>query len=123
MDFIFSAQITMTILDREVSLQQNLFYALQKYRIFWFILLLTATLDYVTTLQFMIKDSIALEANLVVRYLAYEFGIFAGVLIGKLLQIFSAMAFCALSKELSRAVLLLIILLNCAAIYINTAFS
>ena len=115
--------MTMTILDRQVSLQQNLFYALQKYRICWFILLLTATLDYVTTLQFMLNDSIALEANLVIRYLAYEFGIFGGVMVGKTLQIFSAMAFCALSRELSRAVLLLIILLNCVAIFINTAYS
>ena len=113
----------MTILDRQVSLTQNLFYALQRYRVFWLILLLTATLDYVTTLQFMINGSISMEANLVVRYLAYEFGIFSGVMVGKSLQIVSAMAFCALSRELSRAILLLIILLNCLAIFINTALA
>ena len=113
----------MTILDQQVDIQTNAFFALQRHRTLWFLLLLTATIDYVTTLNFMINGSISLEANLVVRYLAYEFGIFVGVAIGKSLQVFAAIAFCSLSKELSRAVLLLIVLLNVVAIFINTIYS
>ncbi|OUS23434.1 hypothetical protein A9Q98_15245 [Thalassotalea sp. 42_200_T64] len=111
----------MTILDQQVCLKYNFFYTLQTHHNYWYILLLTAVLDYVTTLQFMIHGSIAMEANLVVRHLAYEFGIFSGVMVGKSLQIFAVMGFCSLSKELSRPVLSLIILVNCLAIYLNTS--
>lgn len=114
--------IYMTILDQQVPLTSNIFFALQRYRVFWLLLCLTAVIDYVTTLKFMINGSIALEANVVIRHLAYELGIFPGVFIGKLLQLFSGVAFCALSRELSRAILLLLILLNLLAIFINTVY-
>ncbi|WP_152593852.1 hypothetical protein [Thalassotalea sp. ND16A] len=113
----------MIILDQQVYLKYNFFYALQTHHSYWYLLLLSAVIDYVTTLQFMIHGSIAMEANMVVRFLAYEVGIFSGVMVGKSLQIFAVMAFCSLSKELSRPVLLLMILINCIAIYLNTSSS
>ncbi len=115
--------MTVTILNQNVALTRNLFFSLQRYRLLWFILLLTIVLDYVSTLNFMINGSIALEANKIIRFLAYEFGIFQGVMIGKALQIVSAIGFCALSRELSRAVLFLIIGLNCFAVFVNIFYS
>ncbi len=110
----------MIILNQNVPLTTNVYYALQRYRIFWLLLCLTAALDYITTLNFMIHGDISMEANLIIRQLAYQFGIFEGVFIGKVLQLFSGLAFCALSRNLSRTILLLLILLNSLAIYINT---
>lgn len=109
----------MTILDQQVALQSNLLFALQRYRILWVLLALTAIIDYVTTINFMTNGSISLEGNLIVRHLAYGLGIYPGVLIGKVLQIFAAMAFCALTREYGKGILVVIIGLNCVASYFN----
>ncbi|MEW6998837.1 hypothetical protein AADZ86_14215 [Colwelliaceae bacterium BS250] len=122
MDIIDNNSLSMTILDQNVPLMPNMFFALQRHRTLWLLLILSALFDFITTINFMINDSIALEANLIIRYLAYQLGIFPGVFIGKLLQLFAGLCFCALTRHHSGLVLLLLILLNCVAIFINTAF-
>lgn len=112
----------MIILGDEIPLIQNIYFSLQRHRFLWLLFLLTATLDYVTTINFMTKGSISDEANMVIQYLAYELGIFHGVFWGKVLQCFSGIGFCALSRYLSRAILLLLILLNMVAVFINTVY-
>ncbi|NMP16995.1 hypothetical protein [Thalassotalea sp. Y01] len=112
----------MTILDHQVPVTNNLVYALQTHRLLWLLLCLTATLDYVSTINFMTTGGIQLEGNWVIRLLAQQFGIFSGVAFGKILQIFAAMAFCSLSKEMSRPILCIIIILNASAYYINIMY-
>ena len=67
----------------------------------------------------MYHDGINQEKNYVVRWLSFNMGIIPGVAIGKSLQVIAAIVFSALSFKLSRATLLLLVLLNLWAIFIN----
>lgn len=109
----------MRILDEEIPLKENLTTSFRKYWYLWIILLVTAFLDFVTTLLFMQNDGIQFERNLLIRWLAYTLGIVPGVFIGKSLQILAAIVFSALSLKLARATLLLILLLNLVAVIVN----
>jgi hypothetical protein len=109
----------MQILDEEIPLRENLKASIRKYRLLWVILLVTVFFDFVTTLIFMHRDGIEFEKNLVVQWLASHIGIIPGVLLGKSLQILAAVIFSALSHNLARATLLLIVLLNFIAIMVN----
>lgn len=109
----------MRILDEEIPLKKNLTTSFRKYRYLWIILLVTVFFDFLTTLIFMQNDGIQFERNLVVRWLAFTFGIVPGVFIGKSLQIMAAIIFSALSLTLARATLLLILLLNLLAVIVN----
>lgn len=111
----------MRILDQDVPLKANLLNSLKKHWFLWTILVVTAFFDFVTTYMFMTRYGIAVERNMVVRWLAFNLGIIPGVLIGKSLQIFAAAAFCALSFKYSRAILLLIVGVNLLAILFNLA--
>ncbi|WP_394172009.1 hypothetical protein [Thalassotalea litorea] len=112
----------MIILDQEVPLKENLLYAIERHKILWMLLILSAVFDFITTYHFMTQGSIDLEANLIIRYLAHTLGIVVGVGLGKIMQLGAAMAFCALNKEMSRGVLLIILALNCFAITVNTIY-
>lgn len=112
----------MIILDQEVPLKENLLYAIENHKILWALLVISAVFDYITTYLFMTAGSIDLEANLLIRYLAHSMGVIVGVGFGKILQIGAAMAFCALNKEMSKGVLLIILALNCFAITVNTIY-
>ena len=110
----------MKILGEEVSLLENIRYSLRKHWLLWLLLLITASFDLLTTLTFMWRDGIEYEKNFIVKNLALALGILPGVALGKSLQIFAALGFAALSKKLTRAILLLIVLLNFWAIIVNT---
>jgi len=108
------------ILGEEVSLLENIGYSLRTHWFLWLLLLITASFDLLTTLNFMWRDGIEIEKNFVVKNLALTLGILPGVALGKSMQVFAALAFSALSKKLTRAILLLIVLLNFWAIIVNT---
>jgi len=67
----------------------------------------------------MTVDGIDHEANIIIRWLALMIGIVPGVIIGKCLQLVSAIGFTALSLKYSRAMLILMISLNLLAAYHN----
>jgi len=109
----------MHILGEDIPLRNNLLTSLRKHWILWCVLLLTAMLDFATTLNFMTEYGIRVERNAVVRWLALSLGMIPGVLIGKSLQIIAAAGFSALSLKYSRAILLLIVGVNFLAILAN----
>ena len=109
----------MQILGEEVSLKANLLKSFRTHWFLWSALLVTACFDFISTLFFMSRSGIGVEKNMVVRWLAMTLGIVPGVLIGKSLQLFAAAAFSALSFKYSRAILLLIVLVNLLAIMAN----
>ena len=109
----------MHILGEDVSLKANLLNSLREHSFLWSLLIVTAVFDFVTTYMFMTRYGIAVERNMVVRWLAFNLGIIPGVSIGKSLQIFAAAAFSALSFKYSRPILLLIVGLNMLAIMFN----
>ncbi|NIO41691.1 MAG: hypothetical protein GTO41_16835, partial [Burkholderiales bacterium] len=75
------------ILGEEVDLKENLLKSLRHHRLLWSALVITACVDFFSTLLFMSQYGILVEKNLVVRWLALTSGVVPGVLIGKLLQI------------------------------------
>ena len=109
----------MQILGEEILLKENLLKSFRKHWFLWSVLLVTAIFDFASTLAFMSQYGIRVEKNMVVRWLAMTLGIVPGVLIGKSLQLFAAAAFSALSFKYSRAILLLIVLVNLLAIMAN----
>lgn len=109
----------MLILGKNIPLKDNLNASLRLYWYLWLILVITVFLDFVTTVLFMWNDGIHTEMNFIVRWLASTIGILPGVLLGKLLQIISAIGFSSLSLSFAGVTLLLIILLNLMAVVIN----
>jgi len=105
----------MLVLGEHVPIKENLKKSFHLYWFLWLLLILTASIDFITTISFMWKYGIHIEGNLVVRWLAHTFGILPGVFIGKSLQIVAAIGFSALSFSLARTTLLLILLLNLVA--------
>ena len=109
----------MRLLGDEIHPRRNLRLALTRHRWWWAALVATAAMDFASTLSFMHAGGVHLEQNLLVRFLAETLGLVPGVLRGKLLQRVAALGFAALSFRLSRAVLLLLILLNLWAVLVN----
>ncbi len=109
----------MQILNEEIPFKKNLKTSFRLYWYLWIILVVTAFSDFVTTVSFMHEGGIQLEGNFIIRWLASTLGILPGVFIGKSLQILAAAGFSALSLKFSRAILLLILFLNLAAVIIN----
>lgn len=109
----------MIILDEEIPLKANIRFSFRRYWLLWVILLVTITFDFLSTLLFMAHDGINTEKNFIIRWLAYHAGVLPGVFLGKMLQIISAIGFAALSATLARATLLLMLLLNIAAVFNN----
>ena len=109
----------MLVLDEEVSFLKNLKSSFKRHWVLWWLFFLTVVLDFISTLYFMFLDGIYTEGNGVIRWLAYEFGVIAGVFLGKSLQVVAAIAFVSLTQKLARAVLLLLVLLNVVAVINN----
>jgi len=109
----------MKIVDSEINVYENIKKSVNTHRVFWLIFIITVILDYITTLNFMYQDGVEQEKNSLVRWLATTMGIATGVFVAKSLQVFAVIAFSALSFRLSRAILLLVIMLNLLAVFIN----
>jgi len=110
----------MKILGSEINLKQNLLFSLKRYRVWWAILIVTIVFDYLTTLYFVSKLGSDAEANKVVAWLIGNLGLHVGVLIGKLLQLVSVILIVSLSRKVGNLFLLIIIVLNCWAVVMNT---
>lgn len=110
----------MKVLDSEINLKENLLFSFTKYGTLWIILLVTIVFDYLTTLYFVSNLGPDAEANEVVAWLIRTLGVHIGVLVGKSLQLISVILFTSLSQRLGHLFLLVIILLNCWAVVVNT---
>jgi len=74
----------MKVLGSEINFKENLLFSINKYRVWWLILLVTIIFDYLTTLYFVSKLGPDAEANNVVGWLIRVLGLQVGVFIGKL---------------------------------------
>jgi uncharacterized protein YqgC (DUF456 family) len=110
----------MQILGEELSFKENLIFSLRRYRVWWLILFVTIIFDYLSTLYFVEKFGADTEANHVVRWLIENFGVLIGTFIGKLLQLVAVVLFVCLHRRLGNLFLLIVILLNCWAVVMNT---
>ena len=110
----------MKLLGSEINLKENLRFSLNRYLIWWIILLITIVFDYLTTLYFVSKLGADAEANNIVAWLINHLGLSLGVFIGKCLQLLAVVLFASLSQRLGNLFLLIVILLNCWAVVMNT---
>jgi hypothetical protein len=116
----FEGKQSMQVLGQEVAFKDNLVFSLRRYLVWWLILMVTMIFDYLSTLYFVEKYGSHLEANHVVRILIERFGANIGTLMGKLLQLMAVVFFVSLHRRLGNLFLLVVILLNCWAVVINT---
>lgn len=112
-------RVIVLVLGEEISCSKNLRSSFRRHWLLWELFFLTVLFDYFSTLYFMFNDGIGTEANGIVRWLAYKFGLIVGVFLGKSLQVVAAIVFVSLTQKLARAVLLLLVLLNGLAVLNN----
>lgn len=110
----------MEILGSDIKIRENLLFSLNRYTTWWIIILVTMIFDYLTTLYFIGILGPYAEANQFIGWLMVNVGLFIGLFIGKLVQLFSVVFFVCLSQRLGNIFLLVIILMNCWAVVINT---
>ena len=110
----------MKILGADINLKENLFFSFKRYSVWWAILIVTIIFDYLTTLYFVSKLGPNAEANKVIAWLINNLGLYFSVLIVKLLQFVSVVLIVSLSKRVGNLFLLIVILLNCWAVVMNT---
>ena len=82
--------------------------------------MVTITFDYLTTLNFVGKLGVEAEANRVVAWLIKALGVYLGVFFGKMLQLAAVVLFVCLHQRLGNLFLLVVILLNCWAVVMNS---
>ncbi len=110
----------MKVLGDDVNFKENLIFSLKYYRLLWIILLITVVFDFLTTLYFVGKFGVGLEANLIARFLMVNLGTVVGALLGKLLQLVSVVCIASLNRRVGNVFLVVVIVLNIIAVVINT---
>ena len=112
----------MRILDQEIRLRNNLLYSLNRYTVWWIILIITMFFDYLSTTVFVDQYGTEAEANLTTRFMMEAINPYFGNLMGKLLQLLSVVCLVSLSRRVGNFFLLFVILINCWAIVMNSFF-
>jgi hypothetical protein len=110
----------MRLLGGRIDFRANLAFSFRRYTVWWIILLITATFDGLTTVAFVQSLGVAYEANAVARFFINVFGAGTGVLMNKLLQVLAVAGIAGLHRRLGNLFLLVIIVLNCWAVVINS---
>ena len=110
----------MRLLGVEIDQKANLLYSYHRYMVWWIILLATIFFDYITTLYFVDKYSSGNEANKMIRWLIENTGVYIGTFIGKLMQFFGVVFAVSLHKRGGNLYMLVVILLNCFAVVMNS---
>ena len=110
----------MKILDQKIKIKENLLYSLQRYPVWWLILIITMVFDYLSTTAFVARFGTGAEANVVTRLLMEAITPSIGNFLGKVLQLISVVCLVGLSRKVGNFFMLFVILLNCWAIVINS---
>ena len=110
----------MRILDQEIKLKENLLFSLNRYPVWWIILVITMFFDYLSTTVFIAQYGTEAEANLTTRFMMETINPYSGNLIGKLLQLIAVVCLVSVSRRAGNFFLLFVILLNCWAIVMNS---
>ena len=110
----------MWLLGKKIDFIGNIKFSLNRYTLWWIILLVTIVFDIFTTYAFVSKYGIRAEGNLMTKTWMSFIGPHWGNVLGKILQLVSVLFFVGLHKRLGNIFLLFVILLNCWAIVINS---
>ncbi len=110
---------TLQLLGESVDIRGNARRAWENHRPLFWLLLATAGLDALSTSAFMSVLGVDRELNPVVRQLAHWLGIFVGPALGKITQLLAAGALVILTPRLARFILVVVVLMNLAAVVVN----
>lgn len=110
----------MRILDQEIRIKNNLLYSLNRYTVWWLILIVTMFFDYLSTTVFVAQYGTEAEANIATRFMMEIINPYVGNFIGKLLQLVSVICLVCLSRRVGNFFLLFVILINCWAVVMNS---
>jgi hypothetical protein len=110
----------MRILDQEIRIKENLLYSLQRYPVWWMILITTMFFDFLSTTVFVAEYGTRAEANITTRLMMENINPYLGNLMGKLLQLISVVCLVGLTRRVGNFFLLFVILLNCWAVVMNS---
>lgn len=109
----------MHILDEKIDFSKNSSLLFTDHRFLFYAVVLTAFADLVSTIGFMSFIGPEKEINFYVRCFSMYFGVVAGPILGKLLQLFALWVFAALVPRLCRHLCVLVIFLNTIAFFAN----
>ena len=112
--------LSMKILDEEIKFRDNLVFSVNRYTVWWVVLIVTMIFDYLSTTAFVSKYGTQAEANFTTRLMMENINPHIGNLIGKLFQLISVIFLAGLNKRVGNFFLLFVILLNCWAIVMNS---
>jgi hypothetical protein len=110
----------MKLLGENVNFQANLKYSIKRYAVWWAILVVTILFDIFTTSVFVSKFGVNAEGNFLTRLWMHCVDPFWGNILGKILQFLSVLFFVGLHQRYGNIFLLVVILLNCWAIVVNS---
>ena len=110
----------MRLLGEDIKFRENLVFSINRYSIWWIILIITMCFDYLSTTVFVEKYGSEAEANLTTRFMMDYFSPYFGNLFGKVLQLFSVICMVGLNRRFGNFFLLFVILINCWAIVVNS---
>lgn len=110
----------MKILDEDIKIRENIVFSIDRYPVWWIILIITMIFDYFSTTVFVSKYGAEAEANLSTRFMMEHFSPYIGNLLGKVFQLLSVICVVGLNRRVGNFFLLFIILVNCWAIVMNS---
>ena len=109
----------MAIEDGKIEYSKNKTLLFTQYRNYFYFCVLTAVTDAISTTYFMSLLGPELESNIIVRDLAYYYGIYAGPVLGKIYQLFAVWGLSVITPRLTRFICIVIIFINLLATLIN----
>lgn len=110
----------MRLLGEDITFRENLVFSINRYSVWWIILIITMSFDYLSTTVFVEKYGTEAEANLTTRFMMDYFNPYFGNLLGKVLQLLSVICMVGLNRRFGNFFLLFVILINCWAIVVNS---
>ena len=109
----------MEIGDGKIEYSKNKTLLFTQYRNYFYFCVLTAATDAISTTYFMSLLGPELESNIIVRDLAYYYGIYVGPVLGKIYQLFAVWGLSVIALRLTRFICIVIIFINLMATLIN----
>ena len=110
----------MRLLDQEIKLRENLGCSLNRYPLWWIILIITIFFDFLSTSVFVAQYGPQAEANFTTRLMMENINPRIGNFIGKALQLVAVICLVSLSRRVGNFFMLFVIVLNCWAIVMNS---
>ena len=109
----------MEIEDGKIEYSKNKILVFTQYRNYFYFCVLTAVTDAISTTYFMSLLGPELESNIIVRDLAYYYGIYVGPVLGKIYHRFAVWGLLEITPRLTRFICIVIIFINLMATLIN----